>query len=71
MVGRRTEILNTVMINVFVGFLITLYGIYDFYETISNQGERDFDINCRNYGTSIFILLFGIGMIFNIIEVLK
>jgi len=69
MVGRRIEILNTVMINVFVGFLITLYGIYDFYENISNQGERDIYINSRNYSTSIFILLLGVGMIFNIIEV--
>ena len=69
MVGRRSKILNIDMVNIFVGILITLFGIYDFHETIINQGERDFYTNSRNYGTSIFVLVLGIGMIFNIIEV--
>lgn len=56
------------MINVYIGFLITLYGLYDFYETISNQGDRDIYSNSRNYGTSIFLIVLGFALLFDIIE---
>ena len=55
------------MINLSFGIIILILGMLDLYNTITKQKERDFFSNCRNYGTSIFLLILGFAFVFDIL----